>query len=145
MKKLVVLGLVALMLLPLLAVGCSGGTTSNTPKAQTVTVKLDEFSSNANITKNVEMAKGDTLTVKLESNASTGYSWGDAEISNAAVLVQASRNFEEPTATGIVGAPGNDVIVFTATNTGSANIKIAYGRPWESEALYNLTINVTIK
>lgn len=146
MKKLVILGLVTLMLLPLLAVGCSSGSTTNTaPQTQTVTLTLDEFAANANITKTVEIAKSGTLTVRLESNGSTGYSWGDAEISNTAVLEQSSRNFEEPTATAIVGAPGTDVVVFNAKSAGSATIKVSYSRSWESDKLYNLTINVTVK
>jgi inhibitor of cysteine peptidase len=147
-KNLVILGLVAVILMPLLMAGCAEkAITSPVPiilKDQTLTLSQDEFSANASITQYIEMLNGGTLTVRLYSNPSTGYSWGDAEITHASVIEQLSRNFEEPT-TNALGAPGTEVWVFHAIDTGLAIIKISYGRPWESEKLYNLTININVR
>jgi inhibitor of cysteine peptidase len=144
-KKLVILGLVSMLLLPLLAVGCAekeAATTTNSPKDQTVAITLDEFSTQKSMLKYVEMVKAGTLTVRLGSNPSTGYSWGDAQITHPDVIKQISRNYEKPTSTGLMGAPGTEVWVFETTDTGLAMIKMSYSRPWESGA--NDTINVTI-
>jgi inhibitor of cysteine peptidase len=146
-KKLIVLGLVAIILLPLLAVSCAEktATTTNTPKDQTVAITLDEFSANTTMLKYVEMLNGGTLTVRLGSNPTTGYSWGDAEITHPDVIKQVSRNYEEPTATGIVGAGGTEVWVFHVADTGLAMIKLSYGRSWESETLYTVTVNINVR
>jgi inhibitor of cysteine peptidase len=140
MKKLVVLGLVALLVLPLFVIGCGGGSSSST-----IELTLDDFSAQNNIVKNVTLNAQDTLTVKLGSNPSTGYSWADAVIGNTAVIEQTSYNYVEPTATGIVGAPGTDVWVFTAKAAGTTTITFNYSRPWESgPATFTLTINITV-
>ncbi len=141
MKKLVILGFVAIMMVPLLAIGCGGGSGSST-----IELTLDDFAAQNNIVKNVTINAQDTLTVKLGSNPSTGYSWGDAEIGNTAIVTQTSRDYLAPTATGIVGAPGTDVWVFNGKSAGTTTINFSYSRSWESgPATYTLTINVTVK
>jgi inhibitor of cysteine peptidase len=141
MKKLVVLSLVAILLLPLLAMGCSGGGGD-----QTIELSLDDFQAQNNIVKSVEVGASRTLTVKLGANPTTGYQWGDAQISNQAVISQQSYNYVEPEDTGMVGAPGTDVWVFDAKAAGSATITFSYSRPWEEgDATYTLTVNVKVK
>jgi inhibitor of cysteine peptidase len=140
MKKLVFLGLVAVMLLPLLAIGCGGG-----PKSVTLEVTLDDFTAQSTITRNITIDVNGTLTVKLGSNPTTGYSWEDAVIGVTTIIDQTSHEYVAPTATEVVGAPGTDVWVFTAKSSGSTTITFNYSRPWESgPALYALTINVLV-
>jgi predicted secreted protein len=57
-----------------------------------------------------------------------------------------SNNYEGPD-TNLLGASGTEVWVFGASDTGSATIKMNYGRPWEGgdKDLYTVTINVNIK
>jgi inhibitor of cysteine peptidase len=141
MKKLVFLGLVAVMLLPLLAIGC----VMSTSASLTAEFTLDDFVAQNNIVANFNLHPQDTLTVKLGSNPTTGYEWEEALISNNSVIEQTSRNYLTPTATAIVGAPGTDVWVFTAKSSGSTTISFSYSRPWESvPATYTLTINITV-
>jgi inhibitor of cysteine peptidase len=142
MKKLVFLSLVAVLLLPLLALACSGGAGD-----QTIELSLDDFQAQNNIVKSVEVGASGTLTVKLGANPTTGYQWGDAQISNQAVISQQSYNYVEPENTDMVGAPGTDVWVFDAKAAGSATITFSYARPWEegTPATYTLTVNVTVK
>lgn len=141
MKKLVFLGLVAVMLLPLLVTGCVTGASASL----TVEFTLDDFVAQNNIVANFNLHPQDTLTVKLGSNPTTGYSWEDAVIGNTAIIEQASHEYLAPTATAIVGAPGTDVWVFTAKSSGSTTISFSYSRPWESvPATYTLTINITV-
>jgi inhibitor of cysteine peptidase len=149
MKKLAILGLVSILLLPLLAIGCAekeAATTTNPPSDQTVAITLDEFSAQHSMLKYVEMANSGTLTVRLGANPSTGYSWGDAEITHPEVIQQVSRNYEAPKNTGMMGAPGTEVWVFRATDTGLAIINISYGQPWAGGAkdAFTVTININI-
>ncbi len=144
MKKLVILGLVSILLLPLLAIGCAEKAAETT---YTVEITLDEFSAQNSMTKYVEMVNPGTLTVRLGANSTTGYSWGEAEITHASVIKQISRNYEGPTDTGLVGAGGTEVWVFEATDTGLAIIKMSYGQPWsggEKDA-FTVTINVNVR
>jgi inhibitor of cysteine peptidase len=140
MKKLIILGLVAVMLLPLLAIGCSSASGPST-----IELTLDDFSAQSHIVKDVTLNPQDTLTVKLGTNPSTGYSWADAVIGNASIIEQTSRDYVAPTTT-LTGAPGTDVWVFTAKSAGATTISFNYSRPWETgPATYTLTINVTVK
>ncbi len=144
MKKLVVFSLAALLLLPLLALGCGGDGGAGD---QTIELSLDDFTAQNNIVKSVEVGESKTLMVKLGSNPSTGYAWVDAAISNMAIIAQKSHDYVEPEDTELVGAPGTDVYVFNAKLAGSATITFSYGRSWEegSPATYTLTVNVTVK
>ncbi len=141
MKKMIILGLVAVMLLPLLVTGCGSGSGSTT-----IEITLDNFSAQTNMVKNVTLNAQDTLTVKLGSNPSTGFGWEEAVIGNAVIIGQTSRDFIAPTVAGISGAPGNDVWVFTAKSAGTTTISFKYDRSWETvPATYTLTINITVK
>ena len=142
MKKLVIFGLVSILLLPLLMVGCGGG-----GGAKTIEITLDEFMAQNDVVKSVEISHPGSLTVKLGSNPTTGYGWEEANISNTAVVTQASREFVGPENTGMVGAGGTDVWVFDSKNVGNATIKFNYSRPWEGgeKGTFTLTINLTVK
>ncbi len=151
MKSLVFFGIIYILLLPLLAIGCDKSTPSDTTipttPAFTLNYTLDNFTDENNIVKNVEVSPSGTFIVKLGSNPSTGFSWGDAEISAKDVIAQGSSEFIKPTDTSIVGAPGTDVRIFKAIKAGTATIKFSYSRPWEGGEPdeYTLTINVTVK
>ncbi len=143
MNKLAILVLVSLLLLPLLAIGCSSKTTAS----QTVDITLDEFRAQVSQVKYIEMTNPGTLTIRLGSNPTTGYGWGDAVITHAEVISQQSRNYEAPTVTGMVGAGGTEVWVFNTTDTGLAIISFSYGQSWpggEKDA-FTLTININVR
>lgn len=140
MKKLVIFGLVSMLLLPMLVAGCGGGT-------QTIEISLDDFRAENNIVKSVEISNPGSLTVKLGSNPTTGYQWEEAEISNTSVVAQASRDYVAPEDTGLVGAGGNEVWVFSSKAAGSTTIKFSYGQPWEGgeKDAFTLTININVR
>jgi inhibitor of cysteine peptidase len=147
MKKLVLISLAAILLLPLLIAGCASTTQNTAPETQTIEITLDQFSTQKDVVKNIDLAVQGTLTVKLGANPTTGYSWTDAEITDPAVINQISRNYVAPD-TGLVGAGGTEVWVFNSSNNpGTATIKMSYGQPWEGgeKDTFTLTINVTVK
>jgi predicted secreted protein len=152
MKKLVILGLVSILLLPLLAIGCSANATTETTsylKEQTIAISLDEFAAQNHIVKNIDLALLGDLTVKLGSNPTTGYSWGEwPSIDQQDICNLISHRYEEPTNTDIVGAGGTDVWEFKGVLVkDTTTIKFSYSRPWEGgeKDLYTLTVNVTVK
>lgn len=146
MKKLVILGLVSIMLLPLLAVGCTSATQTTAPATQTIDITMDEFAAQQSQVINIDLAVQGTLTVKLGSNPTTGYNWEDVSITNTDVIEQLSRNYEAPTA-GLMGAGGTEVWVFSALETGTTTISFNYSQSWDGgvKDAYTVTINVNVK
>ncbi|OGN99829.1 MAG: hypothetical protein A2Y90_02225, partial [Chloroflexi bacterium RBG_13_52_12] len=130
MKKLMLFGLACILLLPLLIIGCNDEepTTPVTPttvpainggqEAQIIDLTLDEFTPEKNVVKDIELIRPGSLIVRLASNPTTGYEWGEAEISASSVVVQASRDFVGPEDTGMVGSGGTDVWVFDSKESG---------------------------
>jgi inhibitor of cysteine peptidase len=80
----------------------------------------------------VEMAVGDTLTVTLESNPTTGFVWTLADpegmlevVSNEYVMDP--TGFDPPPP----GLGGVEVWTFKALRTGETTISMEYSRPWD--------------
>jgi inhibitor of cysteine peptidase len=80
----------------------------------------------------VELARGQTLVLTLESNPSTGYSWAVTR-GDETVLHQAGDPvFRQGGAPGVVGAPGAEVFRFEAVAAGAVDLELGYRRPWEA-------------
>jgi inhibitor of cysteine peptidase len=128
--KLIVLCLVTAVLLSLPA--CS----SAAPK---------EFSADISSSgKDITMTAGDTLTITLESNATTGYSWNEnANIGDVTVVKQTDHKYQPP-ATTIPGAGGNEIWNLKALKVGSSTISIEYRRPFEPNAAPAKTFTLTV-
>lgn len=94
--------------------------------AQAKTLLLDDADDNSHICLYV----GDTLTIKLPSNRTTGYSWGQPE-SGAHLELLSTK--QEQAATDRVGAPGFQVFSFKATETGVSTLTLNYFRPFEKD------------
>lgn len=87
---------------------------------------------------------GQTLTLRLPSNPSTGYRW---ELINAAPEILNSLGPEvfNPGSQGqIVGAPGHSVWRFTAHSSGSGELALAYKRPWENEIAEHFQCSLSV-
>lgn len=96
----------------------------------------------------VEIAAGGSLTVTLESNATTGFQWSEkAEISDSAVLQQVSHEFVAPEKKDVVGAPGKEVWTFKALKKGTSTISMEYSQPWEggTKAAQTFSLTVVVK
>ena len=104
-------------------------------------VSVDESSSG----KQVEIGMGGTLTVTLDSNATTGYSWELQEIGNTNVLQKTDNKYVAPTS-GLVGAGGKEVWNFKAFKAGKVSLSMEYSQPWaggqKGAKSFNLTVIV---
>jgi inhibitor of cysteine peptidase len=131
-SKLLFTGLVVIALLVMTA--CSR------PMSQ---ASVDESDSG----KQVEIwANGGLLTVTLESNQTTGYSWELKEISDPSVLQKTDSKYETPTS-GLVGAGGKEVWTFKALKAGTTTLSMEYSQPWEGgqKDAKSFTLTVVVK
>jgi len=92
----------------------------------------------------VEVAVGGSLTVTLESNASTGFQWELVRISDEAVLKKTANTYEAPEDTDMVGAPGKEIWTFKALKKGTSTISMEYSQPWPNGTKAAETFDLTI-
>ena len=94
--------------------------------------------------KEVTMAAGGTLTVTLESNITTGYSWNEnANIGDKTVMQQTDHKYQPP-ATPTLGAGGKEVWTFKALKAGKSTISMEYSRPFEPTVAPAKTFTLTV-
>jgi len=131
-SKLIMVGLVIVAVL--LLFGCSG-------VARNITIVGDPSADGE-----VEVAAGGSVTLILESNPTTGFSWSEeAQISNPSVLEQVDHEYVAPDS-GMLGASGQEIWKFKALKEGTSTVYLEYSRPWEggekAELTYTLTVTV---
>lgn len=78
----------------------------------------------------IVVEKGQTFTIVLESDPSTGYQWRLEKELDGDILVLESVEYEEPEA-GLPGSSGEERWTFKAQGLGRAEIVLGYARPWE--------------
>lgn len=82
----------------------------------------------------VDVAVGESLTVELPSNPSTGYSWQVID-SGPCDEPQASEFLEDQQDEAVVGASGIERFEFTRSSAGPGDITLEYRRPWEDASV----------
>jgi len=93
----------------------------------------------------VTLQKGQTLTIKLEANPTTGYAWEFVESEGAILRLAGEAEFEADS--DLLGAPGTQTLRFEAVETGQMELRLVYQRPWETdvEPLETFTVQVTVQ
>ncbi len=95
--------------------------------------------------KTVTLAKGDTLRIVLESNPSTGYSWGISTVDDA-VLENTENRYESACDSAeMVGCGGEEVWDFKGIAAGTTTLEMAYYRSWESPETAVRTFTLTVE
>jgi inhibitor of cysteine peptidase len=77
-----------------------------------------------------ESFKDKTVTIVLEENATTGYTWA-VSVDNEAVLSLKSDKYYEESDGEVVGAGGVHEYVFQAQGPGTAVITFELGQQWD--------------
>jgi len=137
-SKLVLVCAVTALLLGLFA--CS-------PKQASVEVSCDDFTKSQNISKEVQVPVGDSFTVTLCSNPTTGFQWSEsAQISDGTVLKQTDHKFISPQSEPPPppGTPGQEVWTFQALKKGETTVSMEYSRPWEGGEKGEWTFVLTV-
>jgi inhibitor of cysteine peptidase len=134
--KLKIIPVLALLTLSLWIASCAPTTS--------IDISCDDFGAQKHISKEVTTAVGDSFTVTLCSNATTGFQWSEsAQISDPTAIQQMDHKFVSPD-TELVGAPGKEVWTFKALKTGTSTISLEYSRPWEGGEKGECTFNLTV-
>lgn len=113
-----------------------------------ISISCDDFQKQANVTRDAQVAVGQTVTVSLCSNRTTGFSWPEkAKIGNPQVVEQAAYKWVPPVDTGKVGVAGSEVYTFRAVQPGASSIDLGYSKPWEGgeKDVYTFKLNLTVK
>jgi inhibitor of cysteine peptidase len=85
---------------------------------------------------------GQTFTVTLEGNPSTGYTW-EMSPADKPVLSQVGDVLAAPKS-NLVGAPAMLMLTFRADANGSQPLALVYHRPWEKDVAPVKVFNVTV-
>ena len=114
-----------------------------------VEVSCDDFMKQHHISKEVEVAAGDSFTVTLCSNPTTGFEWLEsAQISDQTILRQMGHKFIAPEGEGdkppAPGTAGKEVWTFKALKKGTSTISLEYSRPWEGGEKGTWTFYLTV-
>ena len=137
--KLRLITVFALLTLSLWLAACAPGTS-----VTSVEVSCDDLRSQEHISKEINVVAGNTFTVTLCSNATTGFQWSEsAQISDTTVIQQTDHEFVAPE-TSLVGAPGKEVWTFKALKKGASNISTEYSQSWEGGEKSAWTFNLTV-
>ena len=93
--------------------------------------------------KPISVSPGESFTIVLESNPTTGFSWQlDSPLDESVVKFSESR-YVWPES-DLDGAPGKEVWTFTALNHGKATISMKYSRSWEKNKPPAKTVVFTV-
>jgi len=139
--KIRIIPIFIMLAIPLWLAACAPATGTS------VNVSCDEFNGQAHISKQMTVSAGNTFTVTLCSNATTGFQWSEsAKISDQTVVQQTGHEFVSPENTGMAGAPGNEVWTFKALKKGTTTLNMEYSRPWESgeKGVWTFGLAVTV-
>lgn len=140
--QLVPLGAIALMIL---LSSCAA------PAMREVDIDCDAFYDLPDQVDRIEMSVGDSFTITLCSNPTTGYNWGeDADVSNGEVIRQDRQEFNAPGVGGdapVAGAAGTHTWTFSALRAGESVIAFEYSQPWEGgeKNTWTFTLTVVVK
>jgi len=96
----------------------------------------------------IHVARGDTLTLTLESNPTTGYTW-ELSAGDPGVLAQVGEPEyrPDPTTRGMMGAGGVAVFRFAVLRKGKTPLRLSYHRPWEKgqEPLRVFSVEIVVR
>ena len=97
--------------------------------------------------KQIALQPGDILTVTLESNPTTGYSWQVMELNQGILVQDGDPEYKQsPGSEGMVGAGGTETFRFKAVGSGETSLGLGYMRPWESvPPIETFTLQVSVE
>jgi predicted secreted protein len=82
----------------------------------------------------ISLNRGQTTTVSIPSNPTTGYSWQLCSKNTRNTIVGIKELPYTPDKTGLVGSGATQSWEITGNKRGQARIKFEYRRPWEKGA-----------
>jgi inhibitor of cysteine peptidase len=86
---------------------------------------------------------GEDFFIALQSNTSTGYSWGQT-LPGGDLIVAYEGNVRQPAPQAVPGAPGQQIFIYHANRTGTATIVLTYTQPFQPDAAPAKTLTYTV-
>ena len=104
-------------------------------------VKLDENSNGQTI----ELNKGQTLSISLQGNPTTGYNWELAEVDQSILKPMGEADYKSDSM--LIGSGGVYTFKFEALDSGTTDLKLIYFRSFEKDTppINTFELNVTVK
>ena len=87
----------------------------------------------------IETGVGETFSIELESNPTTGYQWQEKIDRGKVELID--RQFELPSKA--FGAAGKEVLTFKSLSEGDSVIQLDYRCPWEDDTAETIKIKLS--
>lgn len=139
-RTLLVMIALAGLLMPLFS-GCvpsgSSGGGSAKPSAENIVVTEKDADTT------VRVSPGQTLDVVLDANPSTGYTWSVVSAPEF-LMLRGEPGFSSESASGVVGAPGRQTLMFSVSATGEGSLDLSYVRPWETDTPPARTFHIEV-
>lgn len=89
--------------------------------------------------------KGDSISIILSSNSSTGYMWMlDADEPDTDIVSKTSSQYFQGY-TGMVGTGGSEQWIFEAEEEGTTSIIMYYRRSWEATIQATFEVEITVE
>lgn len=81
-----------------------------------------------------DIAVNDTVQLMLDSNPTTGYSWGWLNQNVVSIVTSPGSQYtmDKTGEKGVTGRGGKELWRFIGVKNGADTIKLGYRRPWES-------------
>ena len=96
--------------------------------------------------RSVKVGVGGTVTLTLESNPTTGFSWtGTDKVDKDILKLERNDYKQNANPAGMVGVGGRTTIVYRAMKKGKAKIDLTYMQPWEPDSEFNTNYTVTVE
>ncbi|HSC84294.1 MAG TPA: protease inhibitor I42 family protein [Pseudomonas sp.] len=92
----------------------------------------------------MELHSGQTLTITLPSNPTTGFRWVVADAAPGVLRSLGPEVYTTPEDAGLVGSAGQSTWRYQAYQPGQARLLMQYQRPWEVEVAPAKTIDCKI-
>ena len=141
------LSMILLPVLAALAIACGGDskTRISPPPGETPAQKVVDLT--IGIDKDgqtVTLPMFAQLTVRLDSNHTTGYQWAVKQNTATVLAPSGDARYEGPAAGSPPGTGGADVFTFRAAGTGTVPLQLAYARSFEPNNPPAKTFSVTV-
>lgn len=95
----------------------------------------------------IVLGRGETLRLRLESNATTGYAWEVAELPR--ILKRTGGGYEAPSTPEdgppIAGAGGTQDFTFAARSPGRGTLRLVYRQPWDKKARPGRSFRLSVR
>jgi inhibitor of cysteine peptidase len=99
------------------------------------------YSASDNGTK-ISIKPGETFTIELEGNPTTGYSWEIFEVDPEIIMPVGDPEYNSDS--DLIGSGGKFIFTLKAQQAGETHLSMGYHRPWEEDVKPLETFNLDI-